>query len=89
MQITNYIHAYENTTLFDLHFNMYIVKMTNINNKLIIHIVNMLIKKSVTMFLFQFTHIIINIYLSQKHLCNLKPKRNNAQRYCNILSPWH
>ena len=45
MQITNYIHAYENTTLFDLHFNMYIVKMTNINNKLIIHIVNMLIKR--------------------------------------------
>ena len=45
MQITNYIHAYENTTLFNLYFNMYIVKMTNINNKLIIHIVNMLIKK--------------------------------------------
>jgi hypothetical protein len=35
----------ENTTVFDLHFNMYIVKMTHINNKLIIHIVNMLIKR--------------------------------------------
>jgi hypothetical protein len=45
MQITNYVHAYENTTLFNLYFNMYIVKMTNINNKLIIHSVNMLIKK--------------------------------------------
>lgn len=45
MQITNYIHAYENTTLLNLYFNMYIVKMTNINNKFIIQIVNMLIKK--------------------------------------------
>ena len=40
-------------------------------------------------FVFQFTHITINILLSQKHLCDLKPKRNNAQCYCNILSPWH